>query len=1068
MLKRLAITILATGCLCGAYGLYALCVTPMVQRETPVVQQQVKQRVDHPGKRGRHSEISEKYLPDSKWSWDALYQFHDGNRYIFTEKWERKPEGDFNKPGVQNPKGEIEFTPFAMVVINEDNPSEPPYTLVSRSAVLQFENGFESSNYNPGRIVGGALKGVYVIRGPQKLWLQGRNFFFQENPPRSPQFANTGDASPLAWSDDKVAFEYDGHRGTGHGLELKLIPDNSSDSQDKPAVTGIETIRLRDHVEMHLLKAGNRPGQPDERVQINSDGPFVFNLTTNTVSFRDVVKVVRRTVEGIDSLDSDMLHIVFREVKEFIEQPIEDSESAPPPEKKKKSSKREFSRLLARGRRVLLKSQHNNVDATMQELTYDGDEKQIVMKDGRQVHVRQKNNDFFCPELTLNQDENNEIISILGRGVGHMTSSDPDTNQVAYRAEWQKQIWKRPDPKSDQDILEFQEGARLLQRNKMGIEAELIRIWLEEDKTPGTAKTAGVDNNAIGADRKMKIQRLLARTNVVFAANQPEMSGSTKKLEVWFEEGKIPRIDETALTNPVPRERLVKLNYQRPQNRHRRPNSRTTLAGKTSQAPRRLANRGRGQALASTEDEIPADAFAIPASRDEEAPPQQLHRTTTKKQEPYSIEADRIRIRVIREGDDHHVAEVRTVGHVSVDQKHQNGDEPLSIDCHQLTIQNEDLSNDHQIIWISGVPANDHTPEMRAHLRDKGMHVEGMKIYTNRRENRIEVKGAGLMQRPILNRLDGQKLQTPELLTVWWNQQMTFDGTHARFFDNVRLVLEDSELTCGQMDVELTNRISLIEREGDPRQEAEIRKVTCRDGVHMDSKQFEGNLLIGTQRGEVFELSMNQVTGKLTSSGGGWMESWRRDIGGGGSLGPAVSASSNRSVRSSAVQEWEYTKITFRGRMTGNISSFNDSNRAATTKFHDDVVVVYGPVNNPTQVVDPDDLPEMGGMLASDTLRLRRLPATEQSPKPYVTLLATGNARLDGQKYWGRADEVTYDGSSGQYTLRTAPKQGYAEIWLRERFQGKRNAHYQGQQVIVNQLTGAARVIGGRSLQGGN
>ncbi|QDT50661.1 hypothetical protein Pan258_47410 [Symmachiella dynata] len=1067
MLKRLAITILATGSLCGAYGLYALCVTPMVQREIPVVQQQVKPSVVEPGKRGQRNEISTKHLPDSKWAWDALYQFHDGNRYIFTEKWERKPETPSNIPGANGTKGEIEFTPFAMVVVNEDDPSEPPYTLVSRSAVLQFEKGFESTNYNPGRIVGGALKGVYEIRGPQGLWARGRNFFFQENPPRNPQFANAGDASPKAWSDDKVVFEYDGHRGTGHGLELKLIPDSKSNSRDKPAIAGIHTIRLRDHVEMHLLKAGNRPGQPDERVQINSDGPFVFDIVSNTVSFSEVVKVIRRTLEGNDTLDSDMLHIVFREVKKIIEQPAEEADAAPP--RKKKSSKREFSRLLATGKRVLLKSQHNNVNATMQELTYDGDKKQIVMKDGHRVHVRQKNNDFYCPELTINQDENNEIISILGRGVGFMTSSDPDTHQFAYRAEWQKQIWKRPDPKSDQDILEFQEGARLLQYNKMGIEAELIRVWLEEDKAPRTAKTARGDDDAFGASRNMKIQRLLARTNVVFAANQPEMSGSTKKLEVWFEEGKIPRIDETALTTPAPRERLVKLNYQRPQKRQRRPSSRTTLAGKASQPPHRLTSRsrGRGQALASTEDEISASALDAQASPDRAAPPQQLRQPPANDQEPYLIDADRIQIRVIREGEEHHVSEVRTVGHVSIIQEHINGDEPLTIDCHKMTILNEDQTNDHQKIWIQGTPADEHTPEIRAHLRDKGMHVEGLEIFTNRRENRIQVGGAGLMQRPVANRLDGQELQTPELLTVWWNERMTFDGLHARFYDNVRIVLEDSELTCGQMDVELTNRISLVERDGDPRQVAEIRKVICRDGVRMDSKQFEGNLLVGTHRGEIFELAMNQVTGEMTSSGGGWMESWRRDNGKGGALGPGISASSNRSVRSADVQEWKYTKITFRGHMTGNISSFSDSNSAAMTKFHDDVVVIYGPVKRPTQVIDPDDLPEMGGMLESDTLRVRRLPATNQSTKPYITLLATGNARLDGQKYWGRADEVTYDGSIGQYTLRTAPKKGYAEFGVRERFQGKRSAGSKAQQFIVNELTGEGRIINGASIGGG-
>ncbi len=287
MLKRLVITLLSTGCLIGAYGLYALWVTPFVQRESPVPKKQAKQKIDLQEKRGPQSEISTKYLPGLKWSWDAPFQMHDGNRYIFTERWERKPEDDYTDQEESGKHGEIEFTPFAMVVLDDD-PDETPYTLISRSAVLQFEHGFEGTNFNPGRVVGGSLNGEFEIRGPKGLMLRGHNFVFQENPRRDPQMPTMAVTSPLAWSDDLVTFEYDGHYGTGHGLELKLIPASGVLSKDKPAVDGIETIRLRDHVEMHLLKKSDNPESPPEPVQINSDGPFVFDMISNTVTFSGI------------------------------------------------------------------------------------------------------------------------------------------------------------------------------------------------------------------------------------------------------------------------------------------------------------------------------------------------------------------------------------------------------------------------------------------------------------------------------------------------------------------------------------------------------------------------------------------------------------------------------------------------------------------------------------------------------------------------------------------------------------------------------------------------------------
>ncbi len=127
------------------YFFYALWVTPLVQR--PVAEDerpQARAKVSTV-KRGQKSEQAEKHLPHAPWAIDAPYQYQSSekDRYIFTETREQTPEG------------QMKFSPFAMVVFDLDKPDEKPYTLVSNSAVIEFQNGLEfKNNFQPGRIVG--------------------------------------------------------------------------------------------------------------------------------------------------------------------------------------------------------------------------------------------------------------------------------------------------------------------------------------------------------------------------------------------------------------------------------------------------------------------------------------------------------------------------------------------------------------------------------------------------------------------------------------------------------------------------------------------------------------------------------------------------------------------------------------------------------------------------------------------------------------------------------------------------------------------------------------------------
>lgn len=1045
MLWRLLSTLLTAGCLYGAFSLYALWVSPLVERDETVAKDQNPAPKVHHG-RGPESPVAKKHLPNVRWTWNANYQTRSDDRYIFCEEWERTPSG------------EIQFSPFAMITIDEAEPDKPPTTVVSQSALIQFEEKFEMASKNPGRIVGGALKGHVQIRGDNGLEVFGKNIFFQEVPPREPGVPQLAITSPRAWSDEKVAFQYAGSRGSGLGLEMKLIPKRSDISRDKPAIEGIHTVRLRSNVEMHLRQENDKPGAPPERVQINSRGPFEFDLRTNIAKFEDQVHVVRRVEKDqVETLEGcDQLTIVFGIDETKPEEKTDDEQSD------SLTGDLTFKRMLADGKRLKLTSSRSQLEALMQRLTYESRTKAIVLKDERQnrrVHVTQENNEFHCPELTLVHDEDGEILTALGRGEGWMFSKDTETGLRAFQANWQDQVLKRPDPKSDQQIIQFNGKAVLQESRTMALEADVIKVWLDE-KAPSTPNVEAETVKQSESPRlggNFKIQRLIAVGEVAFAS--PQLLGGVKKLELWFEDGLIPRWEDPLNVKRESRERLRvathfvtnrrtkpvidplqvaaggrKFPRRRTNGGFSQPNGTSVSPVRTLISPKRIPlSSQRGQVFASTDDDV--GVFQVLNDGEITSPELQSETVPAKDEpdEPIDILANKMRILVIREVDEHHVAEVKAYGDVDVIQEHLDGGKPLHIQGDQMHVVNQDQSNRHQIISIFGKRATETTAATVAHVRDRGMHLEGKMIKTDRKLNMVWVNSDGVMQLPVNNSLDGKELQSPELLSVWWQEKMNFDGTVAKFYDNVRILLEDSKVTCGQMDVTLTERISFSDEldSQDRQTEPKIREVLCKEGVQLKGRRFAGNRLMGTHRGEVFELRMNQLTGKMLATGGGWIESRRReDNDPPARVDRSVSTTTNRSLGSDTEKSWTYSKITFRGEMQGNIASLGESEKLATTMFYDTVEVVYGPVDLPTQSIDPDDLTEDSATLESDVLRITRIPRSTESPKPYFTMQGRGNARLTGHTYSGRAEEVSYDQSLDRYNLRT-PKPNLSVFWRR-------------------------------------
>lgn len=392
--------------------------------------------------------------------------------------------------------------------------------------------------------------------------------------------------------------------------------------------------------------------------------------------------------------------------------------------------------------------------------------------------------------------------------------------------------------------------------------------------------------------------------------------------------------------------------------------------------------------------------------------------------------ADLIRV-LIRQGRSSKDTQVRKVwmrGGVRVLQDHERGEKPLNITGDELRIESE--NRDDHVVHVYGNPA---------HVRDRGMHIEGDNVHLDRQRNRSWVEGKGVLRVPVGRSLDGRKLNQPQLLDVWWKKGMTFDGETARFRGQVRAIMEDSRLRCQEIDVALSRRISFAQRPGaergrrsagDRAEKPQVQTIVCRDGVEFASYEYDGNTLTQYRKGRVEQFTVHQDSGDTEAQGPGWMAAWRRGKGKRRGFGGLAKVQANRAAVGTNKGGWDYTRVDFGGDAVGNL-------KQRYNRFRDHVEVVYGPVDRPPHVIDADELPPDAGWLRSRELTVTQHEKTPRHPS-YFTMQGAGNAYVRGRDFHARADTITYDESHDLYVLRSLGRRN-ATIWRQTQPGGERS-----------------------------
>ncbi|MFQ5731967.1 MAG: hypothetical protein ACE5KM_08425, partial [Planctomycetaceae bacterium] len=959
--------------------------------------------------------VARKHLSHVKWAETAGYQLRTANSYVYAKDW--KPV-DADKA--------VRFKPFAMVWMQKGRkPGETPITIVADSAYVQFVRKFDVTNPDPGRVIGGSLEGEVEIRGPNGMTVIGSNFVFSEEAMR-------------LWSDDPIRFTYGVHRGRAVGLQCELLEVEGPARAGRFRVGGFQSIRLRRDVVMNFLFRGSRKGdlagkdeslpstaalgtkKKPQPVQIRSKGSFEFGVQTNVATFEDDVKVFRAAAPGkLDTLLCDLLTLVFeRDEKNAGKKSDAPSGPQTPGERFRTiDSKLAFRRLRAQPRaprrHVVLISPNNNLTAHMNDLIHDAQSNVTVLRDPEAVQVVHEDSRMQAPEITLVQDRKGDATTLFCKGAGWIRHFDKQTGRRDFSANWKKSLRKYPDPASDLDVIDLEQDVALLRpQDASELQAQFVRIWMDRRKKRRPADNVSAKSPATpgGITQRVRLRRMLALNRVTMTS--PDMRTYTKRLEVWFDHS--PPLSKSARS----RSGLVSA-VRRVQRVSRRRVTRSALPAAPigSRSPSGAA----GPAYMASVDGPPfgpADEVekGVPPMTDGRGSPR-----VPKDDGPLQVWADLVRVLVApgRGRQAGQVREVWTLGRVQVKQDHRPGEAPLRINGDKMHILNRTKTD--QVLHVYGKPA---------HIRDRKMHIEGNQVHLDRGKNRSWVDGKGLLQLPVDKTLDGRKLQTPQILDVWWRKNMTFDGDTARFRGQVRGVVEDSRIRCEELDVVMSERVEFgRRRRGSP--ESKVKQIVCRDNVQFESYEYEENKLIQIRKGRVRNLTVDQLTGDTDAKGPGWVAVWRR--GGGGRRarfgGPGL-VRSNRAASRPRKSEWDYTRIDFADRSQGNFQK-------RYTRFRNRVDVVYGPVQRPPHVIDPDELPDGGGWMRCRELLVTQFAKTETQPA-FMTLRGEGNSEVEGMKFHARADTITYNELRDLYVLRSLGRRD-ATIWRQTEVGGERS-----------------------------
>jgi hypothetical protein len=342
------------------------------------------------------------------------------------------------------------------------------------------------------------------------------------------------------------------------------------------------------------------------------------------------------------------------------------------------------------------------------------------------------------------------------------------------------------------------------------------------------------------------------------------------------------------------------------------------------------------------------------------------------------------------------------------------------------------------VVHVFGKPAT---------VAARGLTMNAANIHLDRPGNRLWIDGPGMMTLPpkAAQSLGGAGSSPGAPIHVTWQERMEFDGNTVHFERDVRTrsrqpgergAWTDLATYGDVLDASVSRFVDFSADEQDFKDDkVELRRLVYDGGVFVEAHGFDPRgQREAWDRMQIPNLTLDQLTGEITSRGAGWIQSVR--LGGGDLLagGPLSAPTRPAAPSDSGKRELTYTRVDYQQGIGGNLH-----NREVV--FRDQVQTVHGPVPVWDAVLyadRPDGLGEKGVVIHCDELSLYEMGPWVTSRRKAVELVAAGNAVVEGRTFNAHANRLKYAEAKDLVVLEGDGRRD-AELWRQEQIGGARS-----------------------------
>jgi hypothetical protein len=373
-----------------------------------------------------------------------------------------------------------------------------------------------------------------------------------------------------------------------------------------------------------------------------------------------------------------------------------------------------------------------------------------------------------------------------------------------------------------------------------------------------------------------------------------------------------------------------------------------------------------------------------------------------------------------------------------------------------------------------------------AQLQMDTIYIMGPEVTIDQARNQAWVVGAGAMQLESVTNFQGEKLTKPVPMTVYWNDNMFFNGRYADFSKGVQAKQENARLACQSLQVFFDRPVSLKEgNHGGP--PPRVKNLVCYKDVRVDDRMLEGDRVVSSKRLTGPILSMNalepeEADGKVEagSSGNeirmpGPGEVRLFQIGGADPLAappepgakvvaakPAPAAKPGSAKKPE--EQMKLTYISYGGSTGGSMYANSKTN---TANFLENVRVLNMPCDNPNIEINLDDildnLPEGALYLKSDRLKVYN---RGDKTKSQQEMTAEGRVFVQAKEFYARSDVMRYNEAKDQIIFEGGDGGNATLYKIKQR--GAAPQTISGKKITYIRSTGRFQIDGGDWLSGEN